>query len=245
MSTGAVTSAMSAKELTYETLERIAVSRPVERVAFIAEQCRGKHVLDIGCLDETALEKRETDDWLHRRIGVVATAVIGIDSSDRLPEDGLVTGSNSRILRGNGVEPDITAADARKIDIIVAGEFIEHIDNPLAFLSNMKRLFPGRMLVISTPNGACFSNALLALIGAEAQHPDHLLTSTYKTLNTLCRRAGCSDWQIIPYRFYAAEMLLQSRGLKRMLVKIVEQGIRGVEWLFPLRSFGYIVRITL
>lgn len=237
--------AAMSKALDYTTLERMTVPRPIERVSFISGLCRGKHVLDIGCLDETALEKRETEEWLHRRIGAVALDVVGIDSSERLGADGLVTGPNSRIIKGNGVEPDVSAFDAQAIDIIVAGEFIEHLENPLAFLRSMKARFPGRELVLSTPNGVSFANALLAAIGAEAQHPDHLLTSTYKTLNTLCRRAGCVSWEVIPYRFYATEMLLQSKGAKRLVVKGVEQLVRMVERLFPLRSFGYVVRISL
>lgn len=230
--------------LKYETLERIAVSQPVDRVSFIAEHCRGKRVLDIGCLDETALLKQDTDHWLHRRISQVATDVVGIDNSEHLPEGGLTTGPNSRIFRGNGISPDISLFDG-PIDVIVAGEFIEHLENPMAFLRNMRRDFRGRELVLSTPNGAAFANALLASIGREAQHPDHLLTSTYKTLNTLCGRAGCEAWQIIPYRFYATEMLLQVTGLAWVAVKSVEMIIRLVERIFPLRSFGYIVKITL
>lgn len=231
--------------LRYETLERIAVPRPVDRVSFIAGCCRDKNVLDIGCLDETALQKRVTDEWLHRQIAEVAREVTGIDSSERLPDEGIVTGRNSRILKGNGVDPDHKLFEAEAIDIIVAGEFIEHLESPLEFLRNLKRRFPGRELVISTPNGASFANALLGTIGREAQHPDHLLTSTYKTLNTLCARADCRAWEIIPYRFYATEMLLQSAGAKKLLVQSVERFIRAVERAFPLRSFGYIVRITL
>ena len=231
--------------LKYETLERLAVPNPVERVGFIAGLCRGRRVLDIGCLDETALLKRDTSHWLHRRIADVAREVVGIDSSDSLPDEGLVTGPSSRILKGNGIDPDPGQFDGHTIEMIVAGEFIEHLDSPLAFLRNMRRAFPGRELIVSTPNGASFANALLATIGREAQHPDHLLTSTFKTLNTLCLRTGCEAWQIIPYRFYATEMLLQSSGLKRVAVTIVERLIRVVERLFPLRSFGYVVRITL
>jgi SAM-dependent methyltransferase len=229
----------------YETLARMSVPRPVDRVTFIAELCRGKRVLDIGCLDETALAKRDTADWLHGRIGTVAREVIGIDDSDHLPPEGLVTGPNSRIHKGNGVDPDPRLIDPGAVEIIVAGEFIEHLDSPLTFLQNMKRRFPGRELVISTPNGVSFANALLASLGCEAQHPDHLLTSTYKTLNTLCLRAGATDWRIIPYRFYATEMLLASSGLKRLTVRVVEKAVRAVERLFPLRGFGYVVRITL
>ena len=231
--------------LSYETLERLKVPRPVDRVPFIAELCRGKRVLDIGCLDETALSKQRTDYWLHGQIGNVATQVIGLDSSDQLPDEGLVTGPNSRILKGNGLEPDSTQVNPETIDMIVAGEFIEHLENPLAFLSSMRKHFPGCELIISTPNGTSFANALLGMIGSEAQHPDHLLTSTYKTLNTLCRRSGAKDWKILPYRFYATEMLLSSSGLKRQAVRLVEIAVRAVERLFPLRSFGYVVRISL
>jgi hypothetical protein len=231
--------------LKYETLEPLTVPQPVERLSFIAELCRGKRVLDIGCLDETALLKRDTSHWLHRRIGDLAKEVVGIDSSDTLSNDGLVTGPNSRILKGNGVEPDLDQFDGDAIEVIVAGEFIEHLESPLTFFRNMQRDFPGRELIVSTPNGVAFANALLATIGREAQHHDHLLTSTYKTLNTLCLRAGFGTWQILPYRFYATEMLLQSSGLKRVTVLIAERLIRVVEQLFPLRSFGYIVRITL
>lgn len=233
---------MNRTQIAYETLERLHVGHPVDRVGFIAERCRGKRVLDIGCLDETALDKHDTDEWLHRRIGALATEVIGIDLSERLPAEGVVTGPNSRIMKGDGTNPDVAP---ESVDIIVAGEFIEHIENPLRFLSRIRLSYPGRELVISTPNGISFANALLGTIGREAQHHDHLLTSTYKTLNTLCRRAGFQDWEIIPYRFYATEMLLRSTGLKRMAVKVVEAIIRAYERIFPLRSFGYVVRITL
>jgi 2-polyprenyl-3-methyl-5-hydroxy-6-metoxy-1,4-benzoquinol methylase len=229
-------------DLSYTTLERVPVGQPVERVSFISTLCRGKRVLDIGCLDETALEKRDTQEWLHARIASEAVSVVGIDLSDRLPPEGLVTAPNARIHKGDGTNPGVAPED---VDMIVAGEFIEHLENPLAFLRTMRERFGGRDLVISTPNGVSAANALLGAIGREAQHSDHLLTSTYKTLNTLCRRAGVSSWEIVPYRFYATEMLLQSRGLKAVAVRATEVLVRAFERLFPLRSFGYVVRITL
>ena len=229
-------------ELAYTTLERIAVVRPVDRIAFIAARCQGKRVLDIGCLDETALNKRGTSEWLHARIASRAASVIGIDLSEHLTDEGLVTAPNARIVKGDGTRPRVPAED---IDIIVAGEFIEHLENPLDFLRELRARYAGHELVISTPNGASLANGLMGLIGREAQHPDHLLTSTYKTLNTLCRRAGVREWEIIPYRFFATELLLGSKGAFRLVVRLVEGGIRLAERFAPLRSFGYVVRITL
>ena len=98
---------------------------------------------------------------------------------------------------------------------------------------------------MSTPNGESFANTLMGKISREVQHPDHLHAFTFKILNMLCLRAGFEGWEIIPYRFYATEMILQSHGVKRALVRFVEGTIRVIERCFPLLSFGYVVRIRL
>jgi SAM-dependent methyltransferase len=233
--------AVSTSSQRYDPLERLHVRRPVDRVAFISERCRGKRVLDIGCFDETALVKRDTKHYLHGRISAVARQVIGIDSSPQLPREGVQTGSNSRIVRGNGVRPDVPD----DIDVIVAGEFIEHIESPMEFFRNLKRRYPGKQMIISTPNGTSFANVLLALFGREAQHPDHLQIFTFKILRTLCTRMQFREWEIIPYRFQASEMILGSRGPKRAAAVAVQGFVGVVERIFPLLSCGYIVRATL
>lgn len=233
------------KALTYETLERLNVSRPVDRLDFIAELCRGKRVLDLGCLDETALVKRDTKHWLHGRIGSVAASVTGIDSSERVPPEGLQTGARSIIFKGDATDPAVPLLVDDEIEIIVAGEFIEHIDAPLEFFRTMKRRFPGRDLIISTPNGLSFANTLLGMAGREAQHPDHVQVFTFKILNTLSARAPFGAWEIRPYRFYATEMILNSTGAKRALAIFVQGFVRVVERMFPLLSFGYVVRARL
>lgn len=231
--------------INYETLAKLPVRRPVDRLSYIADLCKGKTVLDIGCYDETALEKRDTEYWLHGRISGSAIRVIGVDSSSLIPPEGIQTGKNSFIHRGDGVDVPREITQGEKFDIVVAGEFIEHIENPLRFFSNIKQKFPGMELVVSTPNGVCFANTLLGSIGREVQHPDHLHNFTFKTLNTLCMRAGFQEWEIVPYRFYATEMILKSRGMHRLLVVLVEKCIRLVERIFPLLSFGYVVHARI
>jgi SAM-dependent methyltransferase len=231
--------------LTYESLEKLKVGKPVDRLSYISAACTGKIVLDIGCFDETALEKRGTEHWLHGRILQVATEVFGIDISDKIPAEGVVTGPNGRILRRDAVKLDLSGIPVEKIQTIVAGEFVEHVESPMDFFRQVKQKLSGRDLLISTPNGVCFANTLMGVIGREVQHPDHLHNLTYKTLNTQCLRSGFESWEIVPYQFYATEMILASTGPKRMLVKLVQACVRGVEWCFPLLSFGYIVRIRV
>jgi hypothetical protein len=229
----------------YTTLERLHPPRPVDRLDYIEELARGKRVLDIGGLDETALLKRDTAHWLHGRLTRAAERVIGIDSSAQIPAEGLVTAPNARIHRGDATAIDPALLAGQAIDLVVAGEFIEHVRDPLQFLGELRARLPGCELVLTTPNGPSAANALLALIGREAQHPDHLASFSWKILHTLCRRAGLADYEIRPYRFFATEMILGSRGARRLAAQAAERGIRLVEQAFPLLSFGYIVRARL
>lgn len=232
--------------LSYRNFERIQIRRPVDRLGFIADFCEGKCVLDVGCLDETALVKKDTLHWLHGRIASKARKVIGIDNSSSIPPDQpLITGSNSKIIRGDATSTDLKLLDSDQIDVIVAGEFIEHIECPVDFLKKIKQRFPGKDLILSTPNGFSFSNLAMGAIGREVQHPDHLFNFTYKTLNTTCMRAGLEGWEIIPYSFYATEMIMNTHGMARQLTRLSASVVRIIERLFPLLSFGYIVRAKL
>lgn len=229
----------------YTTLERLRVPPPVDRLDWIAEHCRDRVVLDIGGLDETALLKRDTAHWLHGRLAQVARQVVGVDASPAVPAEGLVTAPNARIVRGDATALPAALLESATFDTVVAGEFIEHVSDPLQFLAGLRRALPGRELLLSTPNGPSAANALMACIGREAQHPDHLAVFSWKILHTLCRRAGFEAYEIRPYRFFATEMILGSQGLRRVAAKSAQGGIRAVERLFPLLSFGYLVRARL
>lgn len=240
------TTALPKGTISYANFERIGVKRPVDRLGYIADFCEGKCVLDVGCLDETALIKRDTIHWLHGRISSKARKVIGIDNSSSISSEGhLITGPNSKIFRGDATSIDLKLLGGDQIDVIVAGEFIEHIECPIDFLRKIKQRFPGKELILSTPNGFSFSNLVMGAIGREVQHPDHLFNFTYKTLNTTCTKAELEGWEIIPYSFYATEMIMNSHGIVRQLIRLSASVVRIIERAFPLLSFGYIVRARL
>lgn len=231
--------------LRFETLEKLTVRSPVDRLTYMSELCRDKVVLDIGCLDETALVKRDTQFWLHGRIAELAREVIGVDSSAQIPEQGIRTSARSVIHRGDATAIDPALIRDRSIETVVAGEFIEHVPDALHFLVNLRGLLPGCELILSTPNGVSFANSLLGSIGREAQHPDHLANFSFKILHTICTRAGFPAWEITPYCFFATEMILTSSGMRRVAARGAQTFIRAVERAFPLLSFGYVVRTRL
>jgi hypothetical protein len=238
-----------AMELRYAPLERIDVPHPVDRLAYMAEACRDKFVLDLGAMDETAYEsKRGLGTWLHERLAEVANRVVGVDSSPAVPREGLVTAPNATIIRG-----DVTCLDAiltelgARPDVVVAGELIEHLPDPLAFLKGLASTpkLRGCSIILSTPNATAVHNVAIGLLSRESTHHDHLCILSYKTLNTLCSRAGFDTFEIVPYRAAFPEMRSRHSGFAGVAVACGEKVINGVEWLFPLLSFGYIVRATI
>lgn len=242
---------MTTAKLAYAPLEPLIVPRPVHRIASLQERCRGLRVLDLGAMDETAYRsKRGTGAWLHAAIAGTATSVLGIDSSNLVPEGGLVTAPNAVIQRGDVCRIDQLVAEGaipQLPDLILAGELIEHLANPLAFLSMLATIprFKGRRLLLTTPNSTALHNVLVGMLGRESMHHDHLLVLSYKTLNTLCLRAGFASWTITPYYADFPEMRARHAGLGRALIAFGQKAVNIGEWLFPLLSFGYIVDIEI
>ncbi len=231
------------KKILYTALEPLTVPRPVERVKWISKRCAGKYVLDLGCFDETALVKGGTEQWLHGMIAQEAKQVLGIDSSEKLPAEGLITGPRSKIERGNVMALAKESISIIDIDLIVAGELIEHLQDTTAFLRQLKTLFPGRELIISTPNATSLANTILALGSRESNHSDHLQIYSVKTLNTQCLRANLEDWSFVPYHVYFTEMVLQASCPVRNLIKMAESIINAAEFVFPMLSGGLILHV--
>jgi hypothetical protein len=191
-------------------------------------------------MDETAWEaKRGPGTWLHEEISRGALRVDGIDNSESIPAEGLRTGPNSAIRRGDITDPDrLVAALEDSPDVIVAGELIEHLENPLQFLKRFVGIaaLSAKTLIISTPNATALHNVLIGLARRESTHHDHLCILSYKTLATLCTRAGFSEWEIIPYRARFTEMQARHSGLSRLAVRVAERLAHLLsEALGPLR----------
>ncbi len=219
----------------------------------IKQLCKGKRVLDLGAMDETAYQSKQGQGmWLHEEIASVATQVVGIDSSSMLPAEGLQTAVNAKIYPGNIMSIDTWLENTHFVDnfepdVIVAGELIEHLDNPLLFLKKIQTIkrLSGKMLVLSTPNATAIHNCIIGLASRESTHHDHLCILSYKTLSTLCHRAGFSAWTIAPYHARFPEMKARQKALGKATVAIGEKVVNVMEWMFPLMSFGYVVIATI
>jgi len=225
-------------------LERLKVCKPVNRLLYISQCCKNKNVLDIGCYDETAIRLKNNEYWLHGLISENAKSVIGIDSSN-LIKGKIRTGNNSVIIKQDLYNINTEFAKKYNVDIIIAGELIEHIPDVSKFLTILGKLYKGRILVLSTPNSTSLMNVLLALFNRESSHRDHIHVFSYKTLSSLCIKGKYKKFEIVPYYVKFTEMYLHSPKMLGYFVLIIERLINIGEWIFPLFSGGYIVKIHL
>lgn len=138
----------------------------------------------------------EADMLLHSELERVATKLTGFD----FDQEGI------DVLTSHGFN-DLYRADLEKLgdvdlnetfDVIVAGEMIEHLNNPGLFLSGIKR-FMNRdtKLVITTINAYGGMRFLVyGLRGRggtiEPVHPDHIAYYSYSTLKLLLERHAFS-----------------------------------------------------
>jgi 2-polyprenyl-3-methyl-5-hydroxy-6-metoxy-1,4-benzoquinol methylase len=109
-------------------------------------------VLDLGCWDGTHSQK------LRKK----TNTVYGVESSVSSAEEARKKG----IIVAQGLFPSDSIFPGKMFDYIVAGEIIEHVFDTDAFLKGIaKRLKPGGVLVITTPNVASLPRRILLLLG--------------------------------------------------------------------------------
>ncbi|MFN2500504.1 MAG: class I SAM-dependent methyltransferase [Pyrinomonadaceae bacterium] len=167
----------------------------VQRLDFIRAICAGKKVLHLGCTDHPYTRQSiDNDLLLHFELEKIASDLWGMDGD----EEGI------EVLRSQGSK-QLIVADLEKLDeltleakfdVIIAGEMIEHLNNPGLFLSGIKRFMDEKTeLVITTTNAYCaFRFFYYGLRGRggrqEPIHPDHVSYYSFSTLSHLLQRHG-------------------------------------------------------
>ena len=167
----------------------------VDRSSYLETLVRGKRVLHIGCVDhnvETIEHKIRRGKWLHKRLHDAASHCVGIDIN---PEG--IEHIRQRLGYKDCYTADITqtlptALSDTTWDYVLLPEVLEHIDNPVSFLSLLKeQLSPyAKHLVITVPNAFHKANYAFAQKGLEAINTDHRYWFTPYTLGKVVTQAG-------------------------------------------------------
>lgn len=125
---------------------------------YLIKEAANKRVLDIGVCEHD-LSHMDAEGWKHKFIKESSSYCIGVDIIEPLV----------KLLNERGYE--IKCVDAtsdiylgEKFDVVVIGDVIEHVENPVALLRFAKRhLSDGGKIIVSTPNPHSLFFSLIVL----------------------------------------------------------------------------------
>lgn len=209
----------------------------VQRVDLIRGECKGKRVLHLGCTNYPYTDDSIKHDMLlHADLTNTAAELYGIDS-DATGISILNEAGFDNIFQGDLEHLDKVNLD-EQFDVIVAGEMIEHLNNPGLFLSGIKRfMHADTRLILTTVNAYCGMRFLMyGLRGkrgrVEFVHPDHVAYYSYSTLKVLLERHGM---HVDRFLFY--DIGVEHRPHNRWFLNVVND---ICVWLAPQWSDGVV-----
>lgn len=184
-------------------LENNELYSRLDRIIMLAE---GKSVLHVGCCDHLPLieSKIEQHCWLHGLLEDACTSVVGVD----INKEAVEFIKEKKLCRGGIYCADITSDDfcgklsgEKQFDIILLGEIVEHLDNPVQFLSQMKKNmdiygFKGQY-VVTVPNAlSLLRDRKLRREGIECVNSDHRFLFTPYTISKVMMQSGICPQEI-------------------------------------------------
>src|SRR4029079_7193976 len=108
--------------------------------------------------------------------------------------------------------------------------------------SRLAAAAPGVGFLATTPNTTSAINLLLALLGRENNHQDHLRVSSSKTLATLAGRVPLRDPTLTPYYYDPHIFRGRLPAFAAPVVSVADLVVlRPVQYLFPLTAFGWVL----
>lgn len=210
-------------------------ARVVRRIPEILERCRGKRVLHLGCTD-SPLTSLRGDQLLHVQLSRV-TAEENLWGLDQDAEGlAILRTLGFRNLVEENAESDLESLRRRNFEIVLAGEILEHLDNPGNFLAQMRSILtPGAELLLTTVNATSVKGFVHSLLRREKVHPDHNYYFSYRTVQQLLEKHDLACREV----YYYQEV--EGSGL----TKLFEQSIALLPRWSPAWSDGLIVRAEL
>jgi SAM-dependent methyltransferase len=186
---------------------RAYLRRPQSRIEIVREFCRGRSVLDLGCVNHD-IENSDSDLWLHKNIRQVASKVVGVDY---LAEE-------VELLRQRGY--NVVVGDVTKplpldqtFDVIVVGHLIEHLSGFDGLMTNLRRLLaPGGVVLICTPNPFFREQYFYSALKNDILvNQEHTCWIDPVTLDQLCRRFGLETSEIrwIKEKWHLSQTIFQ------------------------------------
>lgn len=165
-----------------EMLMRFQKAPVTDKRSKIIELCTGKMILDVGCVGQDF--NYSNPDWMHILIKNVCTSLDGVD----------IEPAGIKSMRDNGFSvyfPEEIVSLNKKYDIVLMSDVIEHVNDPVTFLSFYSNfLTDSGKIVITTPNAHAIRHFTSIIIRNDySLNPEHTFWLCPRTLSEIVRRA--------------------------------------------------------
>ena len=166
------------------------------RIQFLTEVCRDKNIIHLGCLDhnkETITRKLTNNIWLHKKLIDISNCCLGIDINQSLIKE-IRTEMDIDNIICSDISTDIlrTEITSRYWDYLICGEVLEHIDNPILFLSSIREKYAKYIskIIVTVPNTLNLSHIKRAFKGVESINTDHRYSFTPYNISKVLINSG-------------------------------------------------------
>lgn len=167
----------------------------LERIDHLVEMCGGAKLIHVGFADHLPLldEKIAGGRWLHKRLTESAERCIGVD----IDEQAVATiqekyGIDDIYVHDMTAESLLEPVVSESWDMMLMADVLEHIDNPVEFLSALGANYADRVdkFVIAVPNAFSLPNLLSTFKHKEVINTDHRYWFSPVTLAKVAVQAG-------------------------------------------------------
>jgi hypothetical protein len=177
-----------------------AVQVVIDRRRWLVERCRGRRIVHIGCAAGEGDGQR-----LHDRLAAVAATIVGVDIDmaglERMP---VAVGGDlvaADVGRPEQLRRVVEVAKPGGVDLIIAGEVIEHVPDAASFVSGLLELSRelDATVLLTTINTTGIGHMLDAVRRRERVHPEHHAYYSLTTLRTALMSAGLQHEPLLRY----------------------------------------------
>jgi len=207
------------------------------REEVITEIIKNKDVIHLGCSDHIPIirEKIAVNKWLHKLITENSGNCIGVDIDKESIDFVINELGFTNVIHGNILTDDLKELSDKQWDYVVFGEILEHVNNPVEFLSTFRAKYGNNVkrFIITVPN--IYNRKALGnmLKFKEAINSDHRFWFTPYTLSKVLVSSG-----YMPENISFTNLI--SLGKPELVIRKLKK-IFGLEVKYPYYYFSSLV----
>jgi hypothetical protein len=170
-------------------------SKNIARLQILSQLATDKNIIHLGFTDHPPLIKGkiQRNQWLHKILIEKSNLCVGIDiDSDAVEFVKNELGVSNVFVNDVLKDSPPSIIEKHKWDYMIIGEVLEHIDNPVSFLTEIRKTYGKYVssLIITVPNAFDLINLPLLFKGRELINTDHRFWFTPYTLAKVVTQSG-------------------------------------------------------